>query len=228
MKWVDSTQIEAQRMDSLVRDLLLLAQTDEQAESGGKAATGGKSRLGKKAGSAGIIGGSNDQGESELAQTISHIDLSALANRVLLQFDAVFFERERTLKNAIADNIYVNGISKQLERVISILLDNASKYSDRGSIVSVALENIEDKKARSFAQLTVNNSGDPIDPEKLPYIFDRFYRADEAHSESIEGYGLGLSLAKSIVEGHGGIITVTSTAEDGATFTVLLPSGDCS
>jgi two-component system sensor histidine kinase VicK len=74
------------------------------------------------------------------------------------------------------------------------------------------------------ANLVVVNDGEPISPERLPYLFERFYRGDEAHSEQIEGFGLGLSLAKNIVDAHGGLIRVSSTVEDGTAFTVSLPA----
>jgi signal transduction histidine kinase len=74
---------------------------------------------------------------------------------------------------------------------------------------------------RQRAVLTVANSGTAIDPAALPHLFERFYRADSAHSNT-EGSGLGLSLAKAIVESHHGSIKVTSDAATGTIFTVTL------
>ena len=72
------------------------------------------------------------------------------------------------------------------------------------------------------AKLTVNNASAAIDPEDLEHIFDRFYRSDKARARETGGFGLGLAICKGIVEAHGGEISVTSSDEDGTTFTVLL------
>jgi signal transduction histidine kinase len=212
VRWVESTQAEAQRMDSLVRDLLLLAQTDE--EDGGRQRT--------------------DTRDAPLPP----VDLSALLRHGLLQFEAVFFERGIGLTADIADNVTAPGNVEQLERLIQILLDNASKYAGaplQGTAAPAALAVQAQTlarptvyvvlrpgtNARQHAVLTVVNSGDVIDPAALPHLFERFYRADSAHSDT-EGSGLGLSLAKAIVEAHHGTITVASAAPTGTTFTVTL------
>ncbi|MDR2493422.1 MAG: HAMP domain-containing histidine kinase [Coriobacteriales bacterium] len=197
MQWVESTQCEALRMDGLVRDLLLLAQTEEGAPSAHH-------------------GGS--QAFETRVQADKPVDLSEACNRSLLQFDAVFFERGVSTHNAIADNIYVLGDAEHIDRLIGLLLDNASKYCNADGTVSVSLTSDAE-----HAKLAVTNSGEPIDPERLAFVFDRFYRCDDARSEQVEGYGLGLSLAKSIVEAHRGSIAATSNRSDGTTFTVILP-----
>lgn len=73
------------------------------------------------------------------------------------------------------------------------------------------------------AELSVTNHGAPIDPEDLPHIFDRFYRSDKARARETGGFGLGLAIAKGIVESHGGKISVTSSLEAGTRFVVRLP-----
>ena len=73
--------------------------------------------------------------------------------------------------------------------------------------------------------LTVHNTGDPIPPEHLPHLFERFYRADPSRDRAQGGYGLGLAIANSIVLSHRGRLTVTSTREAGTSFAVLLPRG---
>lgn len=69
----------------------------------------------------------------------------------------------------------------------------------------------------------VHNTGEPIPPEHLPHLFERFYRADSARSRDQGGYGLGLAIARTIVEVHGGKLTGTSTREQGTCFTASLP-----
>lgn len=105
------------------------------------------------------------------------------------------------------------------EELLSILLDNALKYSPEDSTVRVRFVNRKD-----MAGFEVINGGDGIAPDILPHIFDRFYRADTSRtSGNKKGYGLGLSLAKKIVELSQGELSVTSAPGHETTFTVFLP-----
>ena len=98
------------------------------------------------------------------------------------------------------------------------LLDNATKYARDGSVVTVSLS-----KAGRRSRLTVNNQGETISPEELEHLFDRFYRTDGARQRtSTGGFGLGLAIAKSLVESSGGSICATSTKTGGTTFFVEL------
>ncbi len=107
-----------------------------------------------------------------------------------------------------------------LEELFAILLDNALKYSPAGSPVQVKLW--QKKQQIGFS---VSNAGPGIAPDVLPYIFDRFFRADSSRTNSgKKGYGLGLSLAKKIVEIHAGSLSVSSAPGHQTTFTVLLPT----
>jgi len=111
----------------------------------------------------------------------------------------------------LADEYYLN-------RLLANLVDNAIKYTRKGS-VSV----IVGKKGRQ-ASLRVKDTGIGIAKQELKSIFDRFYRADK--SRSSEGYGLGLGIVKSVVNAHGGRITVKSSPGKGSEFTVFFPSPD--
>jgi signal transduction histidine kinase len=103
-----------------------------------------------------------------------------------------------------------------IRQVLGILLDNARKFSEPGSTVTVGLE-----KGGTWAAITIADTGSGIAPEHLPHIFERFYRADA--SRTTQGAGLGLAIAKGIVERHGGKIDVESEPGQGATFIVRLP-----
>ena len=103
--------------------------------------------------------------------------------------------------------------------LVSILVDNALKYSPSDSLVLITLT----ARGNSHVCFEIINTGDGIDEKKLPYIFDRFYRADTSRTNRV-GYGLGLSLAKKIVELSQGELSVTSTPGQSTIFTVLLPS----
>ncbi len=105
-----------------------------------------------------------------------------------------------------------------LERVVLNLLDNAIKFTPNGGHIqlTVASEN-------GSALLRVEDKGIGIPPEAVPHIFDRFYRAEPSRSKQIQGVGLGLALARWIVEKHRGSITVKSEPGAGTCFTVCLP-----
>jgi two-component system sensor histidine kinase CiaH len=109
------------------------------------------------------------------------------------------------------------GNETALTELVSILVDNALKYSPKTSLILINVFQ-RDKKIC----FEIINSGDGIAEAKLPFIFDRFYRADNSRT-SRNGYGLGLSLAKKIVELSHGDLTVTSTLGQTTIFTVLLP-----
>ncbi len=104
-----------------------------------------------------------------------------------------------------------------------MLLDNAVKYALPGGEVSLSLA-----RARRGAELRVSNPAEPLDPEALGRVFDRFYRPDEARSRETGGFGIGLAQAAGIVEAHGGIVRATQGAgDDGVntfTVTVWLPA----
>ena len=118
----------------------------------------------------------------------------------------------------MAGDIVVRGDAGQLGRVVRTLLDNATKYAERNSPVRVRLT-----QTNGHAQLTVANRGPMIKPEDLEHLFDRFYRTDKARSrQETGGYGLGLAIAKSTVEAHGGKIWATSDAAEGTCFHVTL------
>lgn len=101
-------------------------------------------------------------------------------------------------------------------RVVTNLLDNAIKYSPRGSAVSVAIEDEGD-----LAALTVRDQGEGIPPQDLPRVFERFYKGESARSTL--GAGLGLAIVKHLVRAHGGTVTAASEPGEGASFTVRLP-----
>jgi len=111
----------------------------------------------------------------------------------------------------------VLGNEAAVTELVSILVDNALKYSPKDTPVLINLSRLD-----GMVSFEIINSGDGIDEKKLPYIFDRFYRADHSRTKRV-GYGLGLSIAKKIVELSQGELSVTSTPGQSTIFTVLLP-----
>ena len=145
------------------------------------------------------------------------IDLSGLVSDELLTFDALFFEKGLTLAEDITDGITIHGSPQHLKQVVEILLDNAQKYASPQGTVQVTLQ----KSGAHHCLLSVSDPGDPIRPEDLKKIFQRFYRIDEARAMN-HSYGLGLSIAENIVKNHKGRIWAES-AEGINTFRVELP-----
>ncbi|MBU3155528.1 HAMP domain-containing histidine kinase [Clostridium estertheticum] len=112
---------------------------------------------------------------------------------------------------------------EKIERVVLNLISNAIKFSDAGNEILV---NINDKN--KFIEISVSDNGIGIEKKYLDMIFDRFKQVDKSLSRNAEGTGIGLSLVKSIVELHGGTITVESQYGSGSKFTVSVPSGKVS
>jgi len=110
----------------------------------------------------------------------------------------------------------IKGNKKSLIELLVILLDNAIKYSKQNSEVLIFAN-----KTNGRVVISVSDKGIGIDEKDLPHIFDRFYRVEKSRSkQDVAGYGLGLSIAKEIVEMHEGLITVKSEKNEGTTFTV--------
>ena len=141
------------------------------------------------------------------------VNLSKLLSGVLLQFEAIAYEKNVTLSSDVTDGITIKGNPKEIKQLFTGLTDNAVKYEPNDGKVSVTLH-----KTGRKAAFTVTNYGSVIAEEDLPHIFERFYRSAEARSR--EGVGLGLAIAKSLAERNGGSIKVTSSKETGTTFKV--------
>ncbi|RKN75864.1 sensor histidine kinase [Paenibacillus ginsengarvi] len=144
-------------------------------------------------------------------------DISEAVESVILTMEAVIFEKDLALNYDIEPSLTVTGSSEQLKQVAMILLDNAIKYAGpKGSI------GLELKRHQGHVLLAVTNTGPGIPPEHLDKIFDRFYRADPSRSRQNGGYGLGLAIAKSIIEQHRGKIYAKSVPNDHTAFYVQL------
>lgn len=143
-------------------------------------------------------------------------DLSDTVTDSVLRFEPVSFESGKELRYTIDEHLTVSGDSEKLEQLLGILLDNAIKYAPAGTPIDLSL-----KKSGKSAVLTVENCGEPIPEQKLKHLFDRFYRVDEARSGT-EGFGLGLSIAQSIVRLHRGSIRCESDSRS-TRFIVTIP-----
>lgn len=115
-------------------------------------------------------------------------------------------------------NFSVTGDAQRLTQVLLNLLSNALQHTPPGGQVIVSA-----RQGEGEVHVTVQDTGAGIAPDDLPHVFERFYRADRARSRDTGGSGLGLSIAKSLVEAQGGAITVESQLGQGSVFTVILP-----
>lgn len=120
--------------------------------------------------------------------------------------------------NACADKLMMQGDSEKLVRVFSNLISNALKYGIGGTQIIIEVE----KENNQFVKITVKNDGEKIPDEALGQLFERFYRAESSRTQELASTGLGLAIAKSIVELHEGQIAVKTTA-DWTLFTIKLP-----
>jgi len=119
---------------------------------------------------------------------------------------------------AACEAISVRGDRHRLRQLLLNLADNAVKYNQPQGRVTMELH-----RANGAAEFIITNTGPGIPAESLPRIFDRFYRGDPAHSDVVDGCGLGLSIAQWIVSAHNGAIQVESTPDKLTTVTVRLP-----
>lgn len=148
----------------------------------------------------------------------SAVDLSELVKDVTNKIKPLAREKEIQIETDLTKCI-IEADSEQIREMITILIDNAIKYSNKKDKVKFTL-----KPLKKYVQIIIQDSGIGIAQKHLPHIFDRFYRVDSSRSKKkADGFGLGLSLAKQIIEVHEGRIDVVSRVEKGTTFIVKLP-----
>ena len=155
----------------------------------------------------------SDAGETKVQ--LSEVNFSEITEGCALNFEPVAFEKEIMIDTDIMSDVTLDGDATQLNQLAHILVDNAVKYADRGTNVTIRLQ-----KHGDSVEFSVNNIGTPISKEDAEHIFDRFYRAEK--SRTTKGYGLGLSIAQRITESMNGKISVESNKENGTTFTVKI------
>ena len=199
-KWLANIENQSDLMNELIKDLLELAKLDETQDT----------------------------------LVMEEFDLSSLVENASLEFEATAFETHREYTQSIEPDIVYKGNESMIRHLVTILIDNALKHSEEGGRVSVSLE-----KIRSITDsipnadkipgmrpgkiiLQVFNTGGGIKKEDRERIFERFYRSDESRSRKTGGYGLGLSIAKTIVDAHNGQISADGETGEWVAFTVVL------
>lgn len=163
------------------------------------------------------------EGESPTdADMRTSVDWSAIASQTASMFSGVAEDRSIRLVVDAPSGVTVWGDARQLRQILSNLLDNAIRFTPAGGSVIVSLR--EDSTSAT-ATMTVEDTGCGIEPRHLPWVFDRFFQADDARNRGAAGRGggLGLAICRSIVERHGGRIGVHSEMGKGSVFSVTLP-----
>ncbi|WP_078382419.1 sensor histidine kinase [Sutcliffiella halmapala] len=152
--------------------------------------------------------------DSHLTLEKTNIDLLSISKQASQHIQVSFHRDIHLYENGSDFHLWAD--ENKLKQVIYILLDNARKYS-QGSIT------LKLSETNSICAFSIIDQGEGIPTEDLDKIFDRFYRVDKARNRETGGAGLGLAIAKKIVEAHDGSITITSTEGKGTTVTVTLP-----
>jgi two-component system sensor histidine kinase CiaH len=145
---------------------------------------------------------------------LERLNLSELTQEVVQRYD----KNAKRIKLTIPkEKLVIKANVASIEELLTILVDNALKYSPAESQIKVIVS-----RQNRQAKFEITNKGEGIPPEKLPHIFDRFYRVNDSRNDG--GAGLGLALAKEIITIHKGELTVSSAPGKATTFQVLLPT----
>jgi two-component system sensor histidine kinase ResE len=166
-----------------------------------------------------------EAGHSQLNLRI--VDLNLLLQRIHRKFNVFAKENgiELICRLSGEEVVLEQADEDRLEQVLTNLLDNAIRHTPRDASITLSAD-VETNNAVHYAKLQVADQGSGIPAEDLPYIFERFYKADKARTRGkggSGGTGLGLSIVRNIVEAHKGKVYATSTLGVGTTFTILLP-----
>ena len=155
--------------------------------------------------------------EERMRVVYSDFDMSSAVKETAVSFEALAETGNKDYRMDIEDGIHITGDKNSINQLVSLLLDNAIKYSsEKGSI------NIMLSKGKNIV-LEVSNTSDCIPSGNLDRLFDRFYRADSSRSRETGGYGIGLSVARAIATSHGGTIEALRQGDKTIRFVVTLP-----
>jgi signal transduction histidine kinase len=158
-----------------------------------------------------------ESGEIKLSK--SNFNLSESMMNLVDHFEPLFASDEKTITADVQSGILVHGDRDRLNQVFINIVSNALKYTNPGGQVIVSV-----RKDGASAEILVKDDGIGIPKEDLPYIFERFYRSDLSRSRGTGGKGIGLTIAKALIDAHGGTITILSETADGTMVRILLPA----
>ena len=182
-KYISEIKNQSHRMNHLIRELLVLARTENQTNK----------------------------------NHFTDFNLSDVIENTALPFEVLAFEQEKEIALDIETGVHYHGDENNIKKMLSALIDNAVKYSTKNSKVMISLKTKGNKKIIQIQNTVAGTL--PDDSEKL---FDRFYRIDESRARNTGGFGIGLSIVKSIVEQHGGKITTEYLPDNQIAFKIAL------
>ena len=151
--------------------------------------------------------------EADEVLEMQNLSLSELVDETARSFQALARSKGKSFSATVTPDLNVNGDEKALAKLVSILLDNAMKYSTEGGTVDLTLNRV----GRN-ARLLVKNSTSAMEKGNADRLFERFTREDRSRNSESGGFGLGLAIAKAVTEAHRG--TIRAESEDGASLTV--------
>lgn len=154
--------------------------------------------------------------KNQFAITKEKVRMDELLTEIYEKIEPVFNEEEKSL-GLIIEPVWACVDEKRFSQVIYNFLDNALKHTNKGGRVEIRLT-----KEKGTIKLAISDNGEGIPKEDVPYIFERLYRVDKSRSRLRGGSGLGLSIAKEIIERHGGTIRVQSQSGKGTTFIITI------
>lgn len=182
-EWITSIRNQTDRLDKLVKNLLVLSKMNEDS----------------------------------IKLVFSDFDLSNIVFETASPFEVIAEKQDKRFIMDIQPGLKSHGDEGSIRQLISTLVDNAIKYSDAKGTIKISLSS-----RKKGAKIEVYNTIDNIDKENIDKLFDRFYRTDSSRSRETGGYGIGLSIAKSIVEAHHGKISARSDDGKSICFTALI------
>lgn len=182
-EWITSIRNQANRLDKLVKNLLMLSKMEED----------------------------------NVKLVFTDFDFSETVLEAAGPFETIAKTQNKKFQLDVSPRIKLHGDEDGIHQLVSTLVDNALKYSNEEGIIKVSLY-----PTKKGSKLEVYNTTDHIGIENLDKLFDRFYRIDSSRSRDTGGYGIGLSIAKSIVEAHHGKISVKSEDGKSIQFTILM------
>ena len=158
--------------------------------------------------------------EQQSSANLVDFPVSDLVSETAQGFQSRALQKEQIFTQSIQPMLTLHGDEKAIRQLTSILLDNAVKYTPEGGSIDLKLE----QQGKNIVLTVYNDSASPVPKESMTKLFDRFYRTDPSRSSSTGGHGIGLSIAKAVVQAHKGKITASTADEKSLKITAVIPA----